>query len=291
MKKILFAAFTGTALLFASCGNGAPKAEFKNEVDTLSYEMGLDLSNQLTKEIIYANLTELECDSACINEFLKGFKDALNGSDNKEYMAYIFCLSVGLGQSVNFATTEGMIFADDKEKTLNRNNILAGYIDGLKGDTALMLNGKSTTMHEFGRDINKRMREMAKEANTAFIAKKAQEKGIKKLPGGTLYRVIKDAKGEKVQEGQTLNLVYEGRFANGKVFDASANHSYNEDKTVEWPVGRGIPGFEEALKAMPVGATWEIYIPYEQGYGDMVGRGIPPYSALVFTITIKSIKK
>ena len=33
------------------------------------------------------------------------------------------------------------------------------------------------------------------------------------------------------------------------------------------PVGGVIPGFTEALTKMPVGAKWEITIPYTAGYG------------------------
>ena len=50
-----------------------------------------------------------------------------------------------------------------------------------------------------------------------------------------------------------------------------------------------IAGFNAALKAMPVGSTWEIYIPYEQAYNDQQSPVIKPYSALIFTVTLVSI--
>ena len=36
---------------------------------------------------------------------------------------------------------------------------------------------------------------------------------------------------------------------------------------------------------MPVGATWEIYLPAEVGYGENGTGPIPPFSALIFKIT------
>ena len=42
---------------------------------------------------------------------------------------------------------------------------------------------------------------------------------------------------------------------------------------------------------MPVGATWEIYLPYSQAYGEQGNGRIPPYSALVFKITLVGIAK
>lgn len=41
---------------------------------------------------------------------------------------------------------------------------------------------------------------------------------------------------------------------------------------------------------MPVGATWELYIPYELGYGEAGSGPIPPFSALIFKITLVDIK-
>ena len=42
---------------------------------------------------------------------------------------------------------------------------------------------------------------------------------------------------------------------------------------------------------MPVGSTWEVYIPQYYAYGAKgSGRNIPPYSALIFKVELLGIE-
>ena len=52
-----------------------------------------------------------------------------------------------------------------------------------------------------------------------------------------------------------------------------------------------IEGWKEALKLMPVGSEWELYIPQEKGYGAREMANIPPFSTLVFKVELLNIKK
>ena len=51
-----------------------------------------------------------------------------------------------------------------------------------------------------------------------------------------------------------------------------------------------IKGWQQALKMMPVGSTWELYIPYDLAYGERGTRDIPPYSTLIFKVELLGIK-
>ena len=51
-----------------------------------------------------------------------------------------------------------------------------------------------------------------------------------------------------------------------------------------------IKGWTEALKLMPKGSVWELYIPQEQGYGSREMGNIPPYSTLIFKVELLDIK-
>jgi FKBP-type peptidyl-prolyl cis-trans isomerase FklB len=52
-----------------------------------------------------------------------------------------------------------------------------------------------------------------------------------------------------------------------------------------------IPGFQQALLNMPVGSTWEVYIPSAQAYGEQgSGNKILPNSALIFKIEVLDVK-
>ena len=55
-------------------------------------------------------------------------------------------------------------------------------------------------------------------------------------------------------------------------------------------VGRGfISGWTWALMEMTVGDKAEVVIPWQLGYGSNGSGSIPPYSTLIFTMTLNSI--
>lgn len=64
--------------------------------------------------------------------------------------------------------------------------------------------------------------------------------------------------------GNTVRVHYTGKTADGKVFDSSSGGDPIEFKIGERKV---IPGFEEAIIGMEVGATRTAEIPPEKAYG------------------------
>ena len=55
--------------------------------------------------------------------------------------------------------------------------------------------------------------------------------------------------------------------------------------------GALIDGFREALLNMPVGSTWEVYIPADKAYGARQQGPIDPFSALIFKIDLLGIEE
>jgi FKBP-type peptidyl-prolyl cis-trans isomerase FklB len=52
-------------------------------------------------------------------------------------------------------------------------------------------------------------------------------------------------------------------------------------------VNEVLKGWSEALKLMPVGSNWQIFIPPDLAYGDEgEGQDIPPGSTLVFDVEL-----
>ena len=49
-----------------------------------------------------------------------------------------------------------------------------------------------------------------------------------------------------------------------------------------------IHGWTEALEKMPVGSTWQLFIPSELAYGERGNQGIPPNSVLIFKVQLLS---
>ena len=55
--------------------------------------------------------------------------------------------------------------------------------------------------------------------------------------------------------------------------------------------GALIDGFREALLNMPVGSTWEVYIPADKAYGGRQQGPIQPFSALIFKLELLGIEE
>ena len=115
-------------------------------------------------------------------------------------------------------------------------------------------------------------------------AKKAAEEGIEKLQGGTLYKVLTPGNGPTPKQGAKVQVIYEGKTIDGNVFDSSEKN--NEGKPTEIMLNQVIPAWQEALVKMPQGSEWELYVPYDQAYGNRDMGEIKPYSALIFKIKL-----
>ncbi len=79
-------------------------------------------------------------------------------------------------------------------------------------------------------------------------------------------------------------------YPNGKVFDSSYNEPFDKDVAVaaRFYVGGGlIDGFTTALQYMKRGDVWEVYMPYQLGYGETGSSSIPGYSTLIYKMMLQ----
>lgn len=114
MKKItLFAAAAVVAAGLASCGKSTPKADLKNDVDSLSYAIGMAQSNGL-KDYLVSNLG---VDTAYIDEFIKGLNEGANAGDDKKKAAYY--AGIQIGQQLSNQLVRGInheLFGEDSTR-------------------------------------------------------------------------------------------------------------------------------------------------------------------------------
>lgn len=130
--------------------------------------------------------------------------------------------------------------------------------------------------------------EKNKQAGIAFLAENKKKPGVITLPDGLQYKIITEGKGNKPSDQDTVTVNYSGKLIDGTVFDSS----YTRGQPASFPVNGVIPGWTEALKLMPVGSTWELYIPANLAYGEMgAGSAIGPNQTLIFTVNLISIDK
>jgi FKBP-type peptidyl-prolyl cis-trans isomerase FklB len=121
-------------------------------------------------------------------------------------------------------------------------------------------------------------------AGKVFLEANKTKKGVKVLPSGLQYKVIKEGTGKTPTASNEVKTHYRGRLIDGTEFDSSYNKPGG--KPVEFPVTRVIRGWTEALQLMKEGAKWELYIPPDLAYGERGSRTIPPNSTLVFEIEL-----
>ena len=118
-----------------------------------------------------------------------------------------------------------------------------------------------------------------------FLALNRQRSGIKVTESGLQYEIFTETNGEKPNDDSVVRVKYTGTFIDGKPFDSST-----EDEGSFIPLDMVIPGWTEGLMLMSVGSNYRFYIPSDLAYGNDGIQGIiPPYSTLIFTVTLLEI--
>lgn len=133
----------------------------------------------------------------------------------------------------------------------------------------------------------KNIGEANQKAGAEFLAENTKKPGVVTLASGLQYKVIKQGDGKKPGDEDMVECNYSGRLLDGTEFDSSVRIG----KPAVFKVGGVIPGWQEALKLMPVGSKWQLFIPGDLAYGPRgAGRDIGPNATLVFEVELLSAK-
>ena len=288
MKKLtLAAALAVIGATFMACGNSTPKANLKNDIDTVSYAIGMAQTQGLKDYLVRG----LGVDTAYMDEFFRGLNTGVNAGDDKKKAAYY--AGIQIGQQISNQMVKGInhqLFGDDSTKTISLKNFMAGFYAGTMEKGGLMKQEQAQTFLQLKMPIikAKAMEQQYganKKAGEKYLADYAKKAGVKKLDGGVLYRVIKEGKGEMPTDTSWVRVHYEGKTIDGKVFDSS----YERKDPVQLRANQVIPGWTTALTHMPVGSTWEVVIPQDKAYGDRETPQIKPFSTLIFKIELVGV--
>lgn len=290
MKKLTFvAAMAIAAATFTGCGNSTPKANLKTDVDTLSYAIGLAQTQGLKEYLI----GRMNIDTTYMDQFIKGLNEGANAGDDKGRAAYY--AGIQIGQQISNQMITGInqeVFGSDSTKTISLKNFMAGFITGTTGKKGLMSIEEAgqvaqTKMSEIRAKVMEKEYGPNKAAGEKFLAENKKKDGVKTLPSGVQYKVIKVGNGAMPADTSMVKVHYEGKTLDGKVFDSS----YKNGQPVSLRANQVIKGWTETLVHMPVGSVWEVYIPQELAYGEREQGQIKPFSVLIFKIELISIEK
>jgi peptidylprolyl isomerase len=114
----------------------------------------------------------------------------------------------------------------------------------------------------------------------AQAASVVAENPVTTTRSGLRFQVLRPGTGPRPGRSDAVLVSYEGRLADGTVFDAT-----------EAPVGLSladlVPGFAEALQLMNQGGRYRFWIPPTLGYGADGSPGVvPPNAELDFTLDL-----
>ena len=282
MKKYLMTALVLVASASLFTASAAKKKNVKKvtpvvlatESDSLSYAAGV----HATRGLIPFIQQSYKVDTAYMADFIRGYEEAIAKANTPQGTAYIVGMQIAqmVNQRILPGTREELKSAKD---SIDAAMFSRGFVAALANDTTLFSVKKAG---EFKTQI-------LAGAGEKFLAANAKTPGVKVLPSGLQYKVIKAGQGEVPKATDEVEVIYEGRLIDGTVFDATSKHG--GAKTDKFRAGNLIKGWTEALTTMPVGSKWQIYIPYELAYGERQAGQIPPYSTLIFDLELVSIVK
>jgi FKBP-type peptidyl-prolyl cis-trans isomerase FkpA len=214
----------------------------------------------------------------------------------KEKISYV----IGVNEARNVKTTlqNMMKLGLDLDPDL----VLKGFKDALT-ESKLPVTDKeiSELLKEIKISLDKKMQESdqamaakSKEEGSQFLQKNGKAEGVYLSAGGSglQYKILTEGKGPKPTDEDIAVVHYIGTLINGTEFE----NTINRGKPVELPIAKlPFSGLREALKLMPVGSKWQLFLPSALGAGEKVisttnGIVIPGNSVLIFEMQLLSIK-
>ena len=165
------------------------------------------------------------------------------------------------------------------------NSLAKGIQDVLSGANPLLSKEDvQATMLTF----QKEMGEKQKQRGETFLSENKKKEGVKTLPSGLQYKVVKAGTGKKPKLNDTVTVNYRGTLIDGTEFDSS----FRRGQPATFQVSGVIPGWTEAMQLMAEGAKWELFIPPNLAYGERGAGGlIGPNATLIFEVELISVQE
>lgn len=112
---------------------------------------------------------------------------------------------------------------------------------------------------------------------------------VKEEGAGTTHPLFTDS----VVVNYSGRLMPSATYPDGYQFDSSYKGDFNPafNVPVTMPLAGTVEGFCTAVQQMTNGDVWEVYIPYQLGYGAEGTTGVPGYSTLIFDINLVSFHR
>lgn len=161
--------------------------------------------------------------------------------------------------------------------------------DGLRSNEGATRNEKNLKLAAMKKRRSKTptvAAEENKKAGEAFLAENRKKEGVVVLPTGLQYKVLKEGDGKIPTDGDTVDCFVRAMQLDNTVFGGSP-----KGKPSTFRIGESISGLNEALKLMPVGSKWRLFIPPELAFGEKGTRGrVGPNETLIYEVELLAVK-
>ncbi|XKM13384.1 FKBP-type peptidyl-prolyl cis-trans isomerase [Orbaceae bacterium ac157xtp] len=199
-----------------------------------------------------------------------------------------YAMGVSFGDFFNSQT--GQI-----KTNFDKNQIIKGFEDSLKGQSKLSEEEIRTVLTDFGKRLQEEAKvrlDANKKAGDEFREEFAKQDGVKKTESGLLYQIIEEGSDQHPKEKDEVVVHYKGTLIDGQQFDSS----YDRGETTKFPLNGVIKGWQEGIQLIGVGGKIKLVVPPELAYGDEQDKpghdgnvGIPAGSTLVFEVDLLGV--
>ncbi|HEY5591758.1 MAG TPA: FKBP-type peptidyl-prolyl cis-trans isomerase [Paludibacter sp.] len=287
MKKlnIFIAVALVAAFTFSSCDSNKSKLPtLKTQIDSLNYAFGLANGAGIKDYYIKGDSAKQK-----IATLLKGMKEGMKGEVVKENVELVE-LGTKIGSSLKEQTKSGLM--GDSTLKVDVKLIKQGLVNGLKGSKIQMTPQEAQTyLQKTMQALQAKKMEAQygpnKKAGELFLVENAKKPGVITTASGLQYEILIKGNGPLPSDTSKVKVNYHGTLIDGTVFDSSVDRK----APVVFPVNQVIKGWTEALKLMPVGSKFKLYVPQQLAYGNGGQGAIKPFSMLIFEVELISIEK
>lgn len=273
------------AIAFSSCdSNKTSLPTLKTQIDSLNYAFGIANGDGIKNYYIKGDSAKKS-----INALMAGIKEGMKGSVEKENTELVD-LGNKIGSSLKDQKKSGLM--GDSTLKVDIRLIKQGLVNGMKG-SKIQMNPQQAqeylqkTMSTLQDKKMERLYGVNKTAGEKFLADNAKKPGVITTASGLQYEVIKKGNGPLPSDTSKVKVNYHGTLIDGTVFDSSVDRK----EPIVFKANQVIKGWTEALKLMPVGSKYKLYIPQELAYANREQGKIKPFSALIFEVELISIEK
>jgi FKBP-type peptidyl-prolyl cis-trans isomerase FkpA len=281
MKKMLIAAAASLVLL-VGCNKPevASKTALQTEAEKFSYLMGMTLGKQLK------DAGKQQGDSIQLDQVMSGIQHMLNIKDTSK--SFLIGLDIG-------AKLKQMAAESDSVYSIDAPLMMQALQDAFKGDSTkkLLLNDSAAgvvaqayQMHMMAKQQAKQQAEMSKlkGEGDAFLAANKSKPNVVTTASGLQYEILTKGTGAVPTDKDQVKVHYKGTLLDGTVFD----ETYTRGEPATMSMNGIIKGWVEALKLMPVGSKFKLWVPYTLAYGEqgVPFMKIPPFATLTFEVEL-----